>query len=179
MKRAALLLSVLIGAVLVFVAACGGQGDTPTLKPTPTEETKEPTCPTGTGPVPGVIAAKDLIELEISVSGDTLQFDKERFEVAAVTEVAVTFNNASTAFQHNWVLVKAGTKNDVAKRGSKCRDNGWVQPGDPDVIARTMLLDSGETGEVRFTAPSAGTYQFVCTFPGHSFTMFGDFVVSP
>jgi hypothetical protein len=29
-----------------------------------------------------------------------------------------------------------------------------------------------------FTAPAAGTYQFVCTFPGHNFTMFGDFIVN-
>ena len=28
-----------------------------------------------------------------------------------------------------------------------------------------------------FSAPPPGTYQFVCTFPGHSFTMFGEFVV--
>lgn len=184
MNRAALLIIVLIGAIVVFAVACGGVA-TPTAPdkpepPDPIEETKEATCPTGPGAVSGVTAAKDLVELEISVNGDTLQFDKERFEVAASTEVAVTFNNASTAFQHNWVLVKEGTKNDVASRGSKCRDNGWVQPEDPDVIARTKLLDPGEEGEVRFTVPPAGEYQFVCTFPGHNAGgMFGMFVVTP
>ena len=57
--------------------------------------------------------------------------------------------------------------------------NDWLKPDDPRVIANTALLDPGATGEVRFTAPAAGTYQFVCTFPGHSPTMFGDFQVSP
>lgn len=32
--------------------------------------------------------------------------------------------------------------------------------------------------EVRFTAPPPGNYQFVCTFPGHNFTMFGVFEVT-
>ena len=57
--------------------------------------------------------------------------------------------------------------------------SGWVQPADPDVVAHTALVKPGEEGEVRFTAPPSGTYQFVCTFPGHNFAMFGDFVVTP
>ena len=56
--------------------------------------------------------------------------------------------------------------------------NDWVPPGDSRVIASTRLLDPGTTGEVTFTAPAPGTYQFVCTFPGHNLTMFGNFVVN-
>ena len=48
-----------------------------------------------------------------------------------------------------------------------------------DVLVNTDLLDPGATGEIKFEAPAAGTYQFVCTFPGHGATMFGDFVVTP
>lgn len=118
--------------------------------------------------------------LEVSTKGDALQFDQDRLQVAPGTEVVLCFSNASRLSQHNWVLVKAGTKDDVARRGLEAGpDNDWVQPGDPDVIAHTRLVNPGETGEVRFTAPPAGTYQFVCTFPGHNFTMFGDFVVTP
>ena len=51
-------------------------------------------------------------------------------------------------------------------------DNDWVQPGDLDVIAVVKLLGPGQRGEVRFTSPPAGTYQFVCTLPGHNLTMF-------
>ena len=57
--------------------------------------------------------------------------------------------------------------------------NNWIPPDDNRVIAHTRLLDPGETGEVRFAAPPVGTYQFVCTFPGHNFTMFGEFEVTP
>ena len=88
------------------------------------------------------------------------------------------FNNVSSFAQHNWVLVREGTGNVVAQRGMAAgTDNDYVQPADPDVIAHTKLLNPGETGEVRFTAPPLGTYQFVCTFPGHNFTMSGDFAV--
>jgi azurin len=118
--------------------------------------------------------------LEISVKGDILQFDTDGLQVAAGSEVVLCFSNESRLSQHNWVMVKAGTKDDVAKRGLEAGpDNDYVQPEDPDVIAHTRLVNPGETGEVRFTAAPAGTYQFVCTFPGHNFTMFGDFVVTP
>ena len=118
--------------------------------------------------------------LQIAVNGDALEFDKPKFEIAAGTEVVLVFNNVSSINQHNWVLVQAEQKDVVARRGTAAGpDNGWLQPGDPDVIASSRLLSPGETGEVRFAAPAAGTYQFVCTFPGHNLTMFGDFVVNP
>jgi len=117
--------------------------------------------------------------LEISVDGDTLRFDPDQLQAAAGTEVPLCFKNVSSAFQHNWVLVKAGTKDAVVQRGSQHPENGWVQPGDPEVITRTKLLDPGQEAQVGFTAPPPGNYEFVCTFPGHSSTMMGEFVVTP
>lgn len=121
--------------------------------------------------------------LEISVLDDTLQFDKERLEVAEGTEVALCFTNDSSVSngnQHNWILVQAGKKDDVVQRGSQHPENGWVQPEDPDVIARTKLLFPEEKDQARFTAPQPGTYQFVCTFPGHNASgMSGVFVITP
>ena len=117
--------------------------------------------------------------LNISVDGDALAFDTSNFKVPAGAEVVLVFDNVSTINQHNWVLVKPGTKDDVAGRGVAAGPaNSWIQAGDQDVIAHTSLLDPGTSGEVRFTAPPAGTYQFVCTFPGHNLTLFGDFVVT-
>ena len=114
------------------------------------------------------------------MKGDTLQFDQNKIKVAAGAEVVLCFSNESSLSQHNWVLVPDGTKDDVAQRGMAAGpDNDWVQPGDPHVIAHTTLVGPGGTGEARFTAPSSGTYQFVCTFPGHNFTMFGEFIVTP
>ena len=117
--------------------------------------------------------------LQISVTGDSLQFDNNSLTASAGSEVVLTFNNSSTINQHNWVLVQAGTKDDVATEGALAGPgNDWVPAGDPRILAQTTLLDPGETQEIRFTV-DAGTYQFVCTFPGHNLTMFGDFEVAP
>ncbi|PKB82021.1 MAG: hypothetical protein BZY88_05340 [SAR202 cluster bacterium Io17-Chloro-G9] len=172
----------------MLAAACGGDDAAPTFTrgaPTATTAASQPADtvgPTATTAAPAntVAAPAAGASLEISVDGDALTFDKDNFDVASGSEVVLVFDNVSAVNQHNWVLVAAGTKDDVAGRGTAAGPgNAWVEPGDPDVIANTALLDPGVTGDVRFTAPAAGTYQFVCTFPGHNFTMFGDFVVTP
>ena len=117
------------------------------------------------------------INLQIGVKGDTLQFDTSSITATDGSEVVLTFSNGTTIFQHNWVLVRSGTKDAVATAGIAAGlDNDWIPPNDERVLFHTKLLDSGETEEIRFTL-DAGTYQFVCTFPGHSSTMFGYFKV--
>ncbi|MFQ6030476.1 MAG: plastocyanin/azurin family copper-binding protein [Dehalococcoidia bacterium] len=118
--------------------------------------------------------------LDISTDGDKLKFDSNQLVVIAGDEVVLRFDNVSTVNQHNWVLVKAGTKDEVAAAGVAAGpDNDWIPLEDERVIAHTRLIEPGQTGEVRFTAPGFGTYQFVCTFPGHNAAgMFGEFVVN-
>ena len=178
MLNFALLLALTLSALL---SACGGKSDTSTPTPTPT------TIATPTQPTPTRVTVETATPppppcenptLEISTKGDALQFDKDRFEVAAGSEVVLCFSNGSRLSQHNWVMVRSGTKDDVTLRGLEAGPNqDWVQPEGPDVIAHTRLVNPGDRGEVRFTAPPAGAYQFVCTFPGHNPTMFGEFVV--
>ena len=85
-----------------------------------------------------------------------------------------------TSVSGSRVTIDAGTKDDVASRGTGAGPaNNWIQSGDLDVIAHTRLLDPGETVEIKFAAPPPGIYQFVCTFPGHNLSMFGEFLVTP
>ena len=116
--------------------------------------------------------------LTISVVGDSLQFDKQSFTVNADSEVTLLFTNVATVQQHNWVLVKAGTKDAVALDGAlRGPLNDYLpEEGDDRVLAHSSLLAAGESEEITFAAPAAGTYQFVCTFPGHNATMVGDFI---
>ena len=117
---------------------------------------------------------------EIStVSSDDLEFDNDTLTASAGTEVVLRFSNNAITQQHNWVLVQSGARDEIATAGVLAGPaNDWV-PEDDRVIANTKLISAGESGEVSFTAPEAGTYQFVCTFPGHNLTMFGTFEVSP
>lgn len=118
--------------------------------------------------------------LTIAADGDGLKFDQANMEAKAGDTVTVVFNNTSTINQHNWVLVHNGTKDAVSADGTAAGPGAaWVAEGDDRVLAKSGLLDPGATEEINFTVPAAGTYQFVCTFPGHNFTMFGEFVATP
>jgi len=41
------------------------------------------------------------------------------------------------------------------------------------------LVEPGTSGETTFTAPAAGTYPYICTFPGHYLMMKGVLTVTP
>ena len=125
----------------------------------------------------GTEAPVDGGPIAVSAVGETLAFDTNIMTAESGSEVTITFTNASSFNQHNLVIVEAGTKDAVANDGIAAGpDNHWIPQGDSRVIASTVLIGPGETGDVTFTAPAPGTYQFVCTFPGHNFTMFGDFI---
>ena len=48
------------------------------------------------------------------------------------------------------------------------RDTTFVSPkSKAQIIAASALAGGGETVTVEFTAPAAGKYQFICTFPAH------------
>ena len=179
-KQRTLLAFSTFGLVLLLAAACGGDGSIPTAtrpptpSPTPIPLTGEPTIP------PPPIACDDPANLELSSVGEEQKFDTEELSACEGAQVTLKFDNSSTSLEHNWVLVKNGTKDDVAARGQFFPTGDWIDPNDPDIIDKvhTKLLTAGEIEEKSFTAPTAGKYQFVCTFPGHNLTMFGDFLVT-
>lgn len=112
-------------------------------------------------------------DLGISVVSDALEFDAGSLTAAANEEVTLTFHNASTVYQHNWVLVRSGDRDSVVEDGLAAGEgNGWVQPDDERVLAQIQLLGPGQTEEVRFNL-EPGAYEFVCTFPAHNLTMYG------
>ncbi len=194
MKRPGLLSAALLVIILLVAAACGSDeldpNATPTRRPPDTvpasARTQEPTptattaaAPTATAPAATPGRPSGPVALQIGVNGEALEFDTGGLSVAEDSNVVLTFSNSSVVNQHNWVLVSAGTKDDVALAGTAAGpDNDWIPVDDQRVLASTKLLDPGATGAVKFIAPPAGTYQFVCTFPGHNFTMFGDFEVT-
>ena len=46
--------------------------------------------------------------------------------------------------------------------------NNYLPPDQADkVIASIAMLGPGESGSATFVAPAAGTYDYICTFPGH------------
>jgi azurin len=120
------------------------------------------------------LAATDNIK--ISTKHNELFYNKTSLSVKAKDTVKVTFKNGTSkdaGLQHNWVLVKPNTADQVATAGiSAGASKDWL-PDSPDIIAHTKLLNSGESETVSFTAPAAGDYPYICTYPGHAQTMKG------
>lgn len=85
------------------------------------------------------------------------------------------------AMAHNVVVLKLGV--DAAKFSQDAmtaRDTEYVPASrKADILAATALAGPGETVEVTFKAPAkAGTYPYVCSFPGHfAAGMRGDLIV--
>lgn len=188
MRKSLVILFAILSAAMLLVVACGSDEADPNATPTPAppntvpaadrtpEPTAVPTTPpaTTTAPVSG-----GPVSIAIDVNGDALEFNLASMSASSGSEVTVTFTNSSVVNSHNWALVEAGTKDAVAADGTTAGPtNNWLPVNDSRVIGSTVLLGPGQSGEATFDAPSAGTYQFVCTFPGHNFTMFGDFTVN-
>lgn len=119
--------------------------------------------------------------IEIGSDGENLAFDKTALTATAGQQVTVRFINNSAVQQHNWVLVQGGEAEAaaVANAGLTAGAAAEYLPADKaNVLAHTAVLNGGETGEVTFTAPAAGSYLFICTVPGHYPLMQGTLTVS-
>jgi azurin len=126
--------------------------------------------------------AAEHVEIQMASVANTMAFDKTKLTVPAGAEVHLTLKNNATmaTLPHNWVLVKPGTEASVAAAGLKLGEPaGYIDVRDKDMLVHTGLAKPGETADVTFTAPEAGTYPYICTFPGHYMMMKGVLTVTP
>lgn len=127
------------------------------------------------------VIAQDKVEITVE-SNDKMQFDTNEIKVKAGQTVVLTLKHVGklpkAAMGHNWVLLSPGT--DINKFGaaaSKFADNSYIPEDSADVIVHTELVGGGQETTIEFTAPEAGTYDFICSFPGHYSLMKGKFIV--
>ncbi|MEM9157646.1 MAG: azurin [Verrucomicrobiota bacterium] len=122
----------------------------------------------------------DAVNIELG-SNDMMQFDKTELRAPAGSNVTLTLKHTGKlpkmSMGHNFVLLKQGT--DLAAFGAKsaaAAANEYIPEGD-EIIAHTKLIGGGESASVTFKAPAAGTYDFICSFPGHYAIMKGKLIV--
>lgn len=163
----------LMSAAALFLGSCSSE-------PKESENAGQETAATEEAAAPA--EEKPVVELTIE-GNDQMKFNLDKLEVPAGSKVKLTFKNVGKmpkeAMGHNWTLLEAGV--DVASYGqaaATAKDNDY-QPADryADVIVHTKVLGPGEEETIEFDAPEAGTYKFICTFPGHYGLMQGDFIV--
>mgnify|MGYP001160567152 FL=1 len=123
------------------------------------------------------------VDQTVTISGnDTMQFDVKTFEVKAGSKVKIVLKNIGVvpkiAMGHNIVILKKGITafafGQKALGAGANATNGLPDSIKSDVLAHTKLIGPGETDTVVFTAPKeSGSYEYVCTFPGHFALMRG------
>ena len=127
---------------------------------------------------------EDSNSVNIGLTGnDLMKYDKNEIRVKAGQEVTLTLRHIGKmellVMGHNFVLLKQGVDipafaNAAAEVG---QDGDWIPNDGEDVITHTKMIGGGQSTSITFTAPEAGTYDFLCSFPGHWATMKGKFIV--
>lgn len=168
-------------AFLVLVAfamvSCGG-GATEAKSDAPKTETRAAPVAEAKEEAPAAASGNTVV----LTSNDQMKFDKSEIKVKAGGKVTLTLKHsgsmAKQVMGHNFVLLKAGTDMaNFAITAMSAVDTDYV-PADSDaVIAHTKIIGGGESDEITFDTPEPGTYDFLCTFPGHFALMQGKFIV--
>ena len=106
--------------------------------------------------------------------GDDMKYSVTTIEAKPGEQITIKLTSKGTmpkiAMAHNVVILKIGSDPVAfANAGIMERATDFIAPKMKDqVIAFTPLAGPGETVEVTFKVPAkAGTYPFICTFPGH------------
>lgn len=137
-------------------------GQAPAAKPAP----KAPAAP-------GAAAVKGGRAVNLT-GGDDMKYNQTTIEAKPGEMIHVVLKNVGTipkiAMAHNFVLLVLGADvNEFTKAAMAAQATDYV-PADQKakVVASTKLAGPGETVEVSFKAPAkAGSYPYLCTFPGH------------
>ena len=128
------------------------------------------------------ISAEEL-DIKISTLHGKMKYDIESFQVKPGTKVRLTLTNTDE-MQHNLLILTPGEGKplEVAQKawvlGAEAVKKAFV-PDSPDVLFHTKIVDPQLSDTITFTAPEKeADYPYVCTLPGHAFSMKGIMRVS-
>lgn len=152
-----------LAALLMITAACSDGGTGIALVASETQENP--------GTAPG-----GLLNMGFALPGEVVTDQGPTLTVKAGESVTVTLENLQGQYggpsdSHDFAVVPAGLDLGTMAATRSLADEALWGSHMPKLFA-------GETGEITFTPTQSGTYQYVCTIPGHpDFGMAGDFVV--
>lgn len=163
---------IIASMALALIYACGDSNSNKTSETTAAStETATPA------------EAPKTVEFTVNAVGNTMAdmaFDTKEIKVTAGSTVKVNLTNQGTdaSMLHNIVFVKQGSEKEVATEGINLKDQNYFNPQNANVIAGSAVAAPGATVTVEFTAPTeAGTYAYICTYPGHWMKMQGVLIV--
>lgn len=121
--------------------------------------------------------------VQVNLTGDDMmKFNLNEIRVKAGETVRLNLKHVGqlpeNAMGHNFVLLQQGTDvADFAQKAATASGNDYIPEGTNEVIVHTEMIGGGEETSIEFTAPEPGTYDFICSFPGHYVQMRGKFIV--
>jgi azurin len=128
-----------------------------------------------------IATSNDVVEIVIE-SNDQMKYNLSEIKVKEGQTVKLTLKHVGKlpvqAMGHNWVLLKKDVDMKAfAAEAMKARANDYIPENTNDVVVNTDLIGGGQETTIEFTAPAAGEYDFICSFPGHYALMKGKFIV--
>jgi azurin len=120
-------------------------------------------------------AASDTQGRAIEIdANDTMKFSVNEIKAKPGESITVTLKNTGTlpktAMGHNFVLLKsADAVQPFVTDSTQAGATDYIPESQKaSIIAHTKLLGPGESDSVTFKAPdTAGSYPYLCSFPGH------------
>ncbi|KUJ60099.1 Azurin [Flavobacteriaceae bacterium CRH] len=169
-KKVKISMIMLMGSL--FLTSCGKK------ETTATDETTEITETSDEGMQPEAVSNVLVIE-----GNDQMQFDKTELRAAAGKPITLTLKHvgkiSKEAMGHNLVILQEGTDEAAfAAKAITAKDTDYIPASEKaSIVAHTKLLGGGEQDTIEFTVDKKGTYNFLCTFPGHVAMMKGVLIV--
>lgn len=172
-------------ALCLSIGACSGNEPAAPV-PAPAEPAPAPAAQQqapAPAPVPAapVVATPDADGVVHITANDQMRYSATRIEAKA-GKIKVELTNAGTlpkeAMGHNFIVLKPGlVQSEFAAKAMNAKATDYV-PAEAaaDVLGHTKLLGPGEKETIELEL-AAGTYPFLCSFPGHVALMNGQLVV--
>ena len=121
----------------------------------------------------GNLSAATVRTIEITVN-DQMKYDVATINAKPGETIKIKLKAAGSMpkniMAHNFVVLKkTADVNAFVTKANTSNTTGYM-PADlkTQVIAASGLIGNGETTEITFKAPAAaGSYPYLCTFPGH------------
>lgn len=154
------LLSVLLLAAMLILAACGGGSSEPTPTPAPAADAP---------------SAQAVIAATLDVAMHDIYYDDNNdnianppvWAVAAGEEVTLNLDNQG-GLEHSWAIVKKDTELPMPFLADEHRDL---------ILWNSTNVQAGQKSAETFTVAEAGEYLVLCTVAGHYPVMQGKLVV--
>jgi azurin len=176
-------------ASALLAIGCSNKGDQTTAAPVASPGAQQqapataPVAPAAPAPAvaPAPPAKPDADGIVRLTGNDQMRFSTTRIEAPA-GKIKIELKNVGAlpkeVMGHNLSVLKPGSDPVAfAAKAMPAKATDYMPADKPEVLAFTKLLGPGESDTIELEL-TAGTYPFLCTFPGHVGLMSGQLVVN-